>query len=75
MEEKIQLQLSKDETLVLFEFLSRFSETDTLEIVDQAEARVLWDLCCRLESSLSEPFLKTYGSVLQEARDRVRDKD
>ena len=74
MEDRIQLELSKDEAIVFFEFLSRFSDSETLEIEDQAEERVLWNLCCGLEGVLSGPFLATYGTVLKGARDRVRDK-
>jgi hypothetical protein len=38
-----------DEALVLFEFLSRFSDTDELRVEDQAEQRALSNLCCLLE--------------------------
>ncbi len=75
MEEKIRIDLSKDEAIVLFEFLSNFSDKGTLQIVDQAEERVLWNLCCDLEKVLSEPFMDTYATVLKESRDRVRDKE
>lgn len=75
MEEKVRIDLSKDEAIVLFEFLSSFSDKGTLQIVDQAEERVLWNVCCDLEKVLSEPFLETYLKVLNEARDRVRDKE
>ena len=43
-EERITVELSSSEALVLFEFLSRFSEGGKLEVVDQAEERVLWDV-------------------------------
>jgi len=34
---KVQISLTADEALVLFEFLSRFEESSELTIVDQAE--------------------------------------
>ena len=67
------IEISKAEALVLFEFLSRFSDEDKLLIEDQAEARVLWDLCCVLEKQLAEPFRSDYSQLLQQARDQVRD--
>ncbi|MBX3243284.1 MAG: hypothetical protein KF685_02305 [Acidobacteria bacterium] len=75
MEGKIRIDLSKDEAIVLFEFLSSFSDKGTLQIVDQAEERVLWNLCCDLEKALGEPFLDTYPTVLKKSRKRVRDTE
>ena len=42
----VKITLTSDEALVLFDFLQRFSETEKLEITDQAEERALWNLCC-----------------------------
>jgi hypothetical protein len=70
--EQISLELSKDEALVLFEFLSRFSEQEKLQIEDQAEARVLWDLQASLETRLIEPLKSDYMELLTEARERHR---
>ncbi len=73
MGDKVRLELTPDEALVLFELLSRYSDTDTFTIEDQAEQRALWDLCCLLERELAEPFRPDYIQLLQEARDRLRD--
>jgi hypothetical protein len=77
-DEKVVIELSRAHALVLFEFLSRFSDSDDqdrrLEIQDQAEERVLWDMCCDLEKALVEPFSPDYAGLLQRARDTVRDK-
>lgn len=70
---RIAIELSHAQALVLFGFLSRFSEDDALEIVEQAEARVLWDLCCDLENVLVEPLRADFLEQLQQARNRVRD--
>ncbi len=71
----IALTLSRDEALVLFEFLSRFSDEEELRIEDQAENRVLWHLCCILEQQLVEPFREDYADCLARARHAVRDPD
>jgi hypothetical protein len=74
-QESVSIKLTKDEALVLFEFLSRFSETDKLSIEHQAEERALWNLTCIFEKELSEPFDKKYGDILSQARERLRDND
>lgn len=71
--EKVVLELSRNEALVLSAFLSRFSKEDKLIIEDAAESRVLWDLCCDLESALYEHLREDYAEILQKARDAVRD--
>lgn len=72
-DENASLNLNQDQALVLFEFLWRFSDTDQLSIEDQAEQRVLWDLCCDLERQLVAPLKPDYKNLLEEARARVRD--
>lgn len=69
----VKIKLSKDEALVLFELLSRFSDTGQLMIADPSEERVLWKLTCLFEKSLSEPFSKNWLSTLEEARNRLID--
>ena len=74
MSENIQIEISKDEAIVLFEFLSRFSEEEILQVEDQSEARVLWNILCDLEKLLAEPFAINYKEILQKSREIVRDK-
>jgi len=50
-----------------------FSDDDELKLEDQAEERVLWDLCASLESILVEPFAENYIELLEKARAEVRD--
>jgi len=71
---KVTLSLSRSEALVLFELLSHFSEQKRLEIRDQAEERVLWDMHSDLEHALSEPLAQNYEQHLQKAREEVRDQ-
>ena len=71
----VRIELTSDEALVLFEFLRRFTDSDVLATEDQAEQRVLWNLCCVLEKVLVEPFSANYPDLLAEARNRLRDQD
>ncbi|MFS2007305.1 hypothetical protein ACEN9F_27195 [Duganella sp. CT11-25] len=68
----VKIVLAKNETIVLFEFLQRFSDTDELKIVDTAEEQVLWKLCGILEKQLSEPFDIGYLEILEAARRELR---
>jgi hypothetical protein len=72
-DERVSVELTSSEALVLFEFLSRFSNDDILRIEDQAEERVLWNLCASLESILAAPFADNYRDLLATARGEVRD--
>lgn len=72
--QSVHLAMNADEALVLFEFVSRFSDSDQLTIADQAEAATLWKLCGQLEKLLTEPFSPRYEELLSRARARVRGK-
>ena len=75
-QQNITLTITKDEALVLFEFLARFNETDHPDIFeDQAEQRILWDIECLLNQQLAEPFRSDYKNILNEARNKIRDKE
>lgn len=73
-EDQVSVSLSNAEALVLFEFLSRFSDAEKLTIEDQAEEQVLWALCCLLEKLLVEPLKSNYHELLDTARGLVRDR-
>ena len=75
-EKEILIKLSKDEALVLFEFVSRFNQLDQDEIFqDQAEQKLVWLIETQLEKILVEPFQPDYKEIIQEARNKVRDKE
>ena len=74
-QKKIHIDLTNDEALVLFEFLSRYSKNEQLKIEHQAEQRVLWNLEAILEKALVEPFKKDCAQLVLEARERVKDKE
>ena len=69
----IALELSREEALVLFEWLTRFDHTGDAAFVDRAEERVLWDLHARLEAVLVEPLDSRYEELLALARAKMRD--
>jgi hypothetical protein len=74
-QDQVEVRLTPDEALVLFEFLFRYSDSDELRVADQAEQRALWNLCCLLEKQLAEPFKADYVELLEAARSRLRDED
>ena len=73
--EKVNIELTKEEAIVFFEFLGRFNEKDDLSIFEyQSEQRILWHLECILEKKLSEPFQADYEKIVKKAREAVRDE-
>ncbi|MBC3873973.1 hypothetical protein [Undibacterium flavidum] len=75
LNDDVTVTLTSDEAVVLFEFLRRFSDTDKLTIEDQAEERVLWNLCCIFEKASVLPLEANYPQALLSARDRLRDEN
>lgn len=74
MADEVSIGLSRDQALVLFEWLARTAAGEQpASFVDQAEQRVLWDLEATLEKYLTEPFKSDYRHLLEAARGRVRD--
>ena len=69
--DNITLELSNSEAIVLFEFLSRFTNHDALTITHPAERKALWNMCALLESKLVEPLAVNYGDLLSKARAAV----
>lgn len=75
MEDEIKISLTHDEALVLFELLSRFKDSDKLNIEHQSEERALWNFHCLLEEILIEPIKGDYKVALQSARERLKDEE
>ena len=74
-DEKVNIELTKEEAIVFFEFLGRFNENgDLSRFEDQAEQRVHWDIECILEKKLSKPFRADYQEIVKKAQDVVRDE-
>jgi len=72
---EVAITLTKAEALVLFDLLSRFSETGKMDFEHKAENQVLWNMCCVLESALAEPFSENYEELLQTARESLVPKE
>ncbi len=70
----MDIKITDDEALVLFELLTRFTEEGLFGFEDQAEMRAVWNLQAVLEAAVSGPFLPNYKVILAEARDRLRDE-
>lgn len=68
---KVVLELTGDEALVFFEWLSRENEKHALPVQHEAERRVLFDLEALLEKDLVAPFAEDYDAQLKAARERV----
>jgi hypothetical protein len=75
MSDAVTIQLTPDEALVVFDWLSRFNESGDGTFHDQAEQRVLWDIEGALESNLVAPLDPQYERLLAQARGRVRDAE
>jgi hypothetical protein len=73
MVEDVTLNLTRDEAVVLFDWLVRFNADKGRQFEDQAEQRVLWDLEASLESTLEEALRPDYAQIVAAARSRVRD--
>ncbi len=74
MNNRIRLDFSRDEALVLLDWLSRFNESENASFFeDQAEERILFDLEAMLEKSVNESLDSDYEDQLLQARDRIRD--
>jgi hypothetical protein len=74
--DEVSLTLSRDQALVLFEWLARTGASDQpAAFEDQAEQRVLWDLESSLEAVLVEPLRDDYRALVENARARLRNAD
>ena len=71
---RVKLELSSDEALVLYDWLTRFNQRDDTAFADQAETRVLFDLEALLEKEIVAPLQPDYAALLTQARANVRDE-
>jgi hypothetical protein len=69
MGKSVNVELSGDEALVLFEWLAGLDAAKLA--VGEAEQRVLWRIEAVLEKSLVEPFAKDYVELVEQARRRI----
>ncbi len=67
----IPIKLSKDEALVLFEWLAEVDKLKIIPFKHPAEEKVFWKIEGILEKALVEPFDPEYKGHLDEARNRI----
>jgi hypothetical protein len=67
----IKLELSDDQALVFFEWLSRVDEQDAFPCEHDSEEQVLWSLHGQLEKQLGAQFKANYRELVADARERV----
>ncbi|MFE3869602.1 hypothetical protein ACFX5F_00005 [Flavobacterium sp. ZS1P70] len=76
MKEELSIKLTKNEALILFDFLSRFNQSENNEIFeDKAEQKIFWTIGALLEKQLTEPFLPNYKDIISEARKEILDEE
>lgn len=71
---KYSLEVSEDEALVLFEFFSRFDDTDEMNIENAAEYAALARLSAQLDKTTAAAFDPAYKSLLQDAQRRLAER-
>lgn len=69
----VRVELSNGEALVLFEFLSR--ESDSIKTAHPSERKVVLKILGGLEESLAQPFVSDYEVALSKARVAVQGQD
>lgn len=68
---KYSLEITGDEAIVLFEFFSRFDETDKLVFEHPAEYLALQKLSAQIDKTTSAMFRPEYAELLAKARKRI----
>ena len=70
--DKINIQLTKNEALVLFEFTNRLAEKQIDGLFeDKSELRAIGNLECLLEKELPELFVADYENIIKKARESL----
>lgn len=71
-DERINLEIGRDEALVLFELLVDFCDQSVVEVPTPADRLALARLHGALEKTLVEPFRPDYQVLLASARNHLR---
>lgn len=67
----MNIKLTKDEALVLYDYIYRISENEEL-FEDIAEQQVLWSIEAQFDKELLEPLMPEYKAIINRARENVR---
>jgi hypothetical protein len=65
------LSITEDEAIVLFEFFSRFDDTEKLEFIHPAEYIALATIAGQIEKTTPAMLKPYYGLILENARRRI----
>lgn len=65
-------KLTKEELLVLFDWLSTNEEKEEIKFADLSELVVLDRIQTALEKALAEPFRSDYSKIVANARYKIR---
>lgn len=71
----MDLNITNDEAIVLWNLLRRYSERDLLGTEDQAEQRALWNLECVLEKMVGNLYEGEWEVALKAAYEKLRDEN
>ena len=69
--DQVHITISEDEALVLFEFLERFGDTESLSFSHAAEYVALMKISAQIDKSIVTMFKPDYLKLLESARQRV----
>ncbi len=69
--DEINLKISKDDAIVLFDFFERFDEKEKFYFVHPAEYLSLMKISAQIDKSTSAMFSSKYEKLLREARERI----
>ena len=69
--DELNITLSKDEALVLFEFFARFERSNEFLLRNNAEFLAFSKISGQLDRTLSEPFDPNYQTILHAAQFRL----
>jgi hypothetical protein len=70
-DKNIIIEFTRDEALVLFEWLAHFDEAKSIPVQDGAEQKVLWSLEGKLERALVEIVKPEYKELVTKAKERL----
>ena len=68
---KIQIEISEDDAIVLFEFFERFGDKEDLYFVHPAEYLSLMRISAQIDKSTAGMFKENYREILKHARERI----
>jgi len=71
----VNLDITNDEAVILWNFLRRYSTDEVLVIEDQAEQRALWNLECFFEKEVGNCYEGDWDISLKKSLDNLRDEN